>query len=91
MVDVIVVMLFILKFFVFGVDFVMYLVIKVFNGYLDFLGGVIIINDVLFDVWIFFIEECKFVGVVMGLFEVWLLLCGLRILVLWVECMNWNV
>lgn len=75
--------LYLMWFVEFGVDFVMYLVIKYFGGYGDVIGGVVVGDVViLFDLWLY---GLWYVGVSFGLFEVYLLLCGMKMLLLWME------
>ncbi|MEP4768533.1 MAG: aminotransferase class I/II-fold pyridoxal phosphate-dependent enzyme [Roseibium sp.] len=73
-----------------GADLVMHSATKGLNGHSDLLGGVITTNDISSKAWTFITEERKLAGAVMGSFEAWLLLRGLRTLALRVERMNRN-
>lgn len=80
----------ILKPLALGADLVMHSATKALNGHSDLLGGVVTTKDTTSDAWAFLTEERKFAGAVMGSFEAWLLLRGLRTLALRVERMNSN-
>ncbi|MEP3047502.1 MAG: aminotransferase class I/II-fold pyridoxal phosphate-dependent enzyme [Roseibium sp.] len=73
-----------------GADLVMHSATKGLNGHSDLLGGVVTTNNTTSEAWTFITEERKFAGAVMGSFEAWLLLRGLRTLALRVERMNRN-
>ncbi|MTI42109.1 cystathionine gamma-synthase [Roseibium hamelinense] len=73
-----------------GADLVMHSATKALNGHSDLLGGVVTTRDKDSDAWTFIREERKLAGAVMGSFEAWLLLRGLRTLGLRVERMNAN-
>lgn len=75
--------------FEFGCDVVVYSVIKYIGGYGDVVVGVIICKmKVLVEkiclMW-------KDIGGIMVLFDVWLLLCGLKMLVVRMDCYCDNV
>lgn len=72
-----------------GVDVVLYLIIKYIGGYFDVVGGVLVINDEELDEEFVFLQNG--VGVVFGLFDVYLIMCGLKILVLWMQWYSENV
>ena len=71
-----------------GADLVMHSATKALNGHSDLLGGVVTTADGGSDAWQAIIEERKLAGAVLGSFETWLLLRGLRTLALRVERMN---
>ncbi|GAA0782127.1 aminotransferase class V-fold PLP-dependent enzyme [Roseibium denhamense] len=73
-----------------GADLVMHSATKALNGHSDVLGGVVTTKDPDSEAWAFLTEERKLGGAVMGSFEAWLLLRGLRTLSLRVERMNTN-
>ncbi|WP_420410761.1 trans-sulfuration enzyme family protein [Roseibium sp.] len=73
-----------------GADLVMHAATKALNGHSDLLGGVVTTKDSTSDAWDFICTERKMAGAVMGSFEAWLLLRGLRTLSLRVERMNAN-
>ncbi|MBO6758878.1 MAG: aminotransferase class V-fold PLP-dependent enzyme [Roseibium sp.] len=73
-----------------GADLVMHSATKALNGHSDLLGGVVSASDKDSAAWAFICAERKMAGAVMGSFEVWLLLRGLRTLALRVERMNAN-
>ncbi len=73
-----------------GADLVMHSATKALNGHSDLLGGVVTTNDATSDVWEFIAGERQGAGAVLGSFETWLLLRGLRTLALRVERMNRN-
>ncbi|MCX2723022.1 trans-sulfuration enzyme family protein [Roseibium salinum] len=73
-----------------GADLVMHSATKALNGHSDLLGGVVTANDAASEAWAFLTEERKMAGAVLGSFEAWLLLRGLRTLALRVERMNEN-
>jgi cystathionine gamma-synthase len=80
----------ILKPLTLGADLVMHSATKALNGHSDLLGGVITARDAKSEAWDFIKAERKMAGAVMGSFEAWLLLRGLRTLSLRVERMNAN-
>lgn len=73
-----------------GADLVMHSATKALNGHSDLLGGVVTTTDAASEAWNFIKEERKLAGAVLGSFETWLLLRGLRTLALRVERMNAN-
>lgn len=73
-----------------GADLVMHSATKALNGHSDLLGGVVTTNDAASEAWAFLTGERKMAGAVLGSFETWLLLRGLRTLSLRVERMNKN-
>ena len=73
-----------------GADLVMHSATKALNGHSDLLGGVVTTADASSDTWTFICEERQTAGAVLGSFETWLLLRGLRTLSLRVERMNQN-
>jgi len=73
-----------------GADLVMHSATKALNGHSDLLGGVVTAGDATSDAWGLIKEERKLAGAVLGSFEAWLLLRGLRTLALRVERMNAN-
>lgn len=73
-----------------GADLVMHSATKTLNGHSDLLGGVVSTADRGSDAWDFICTERHDAGAVMGSFETWLLLRGLRTLALRVERMNAN-
>ncbi|KZM50220.1 aminotransferase class V-fold PLP-dependent enzyme [Labrenzia sp. OB1] len=73
-----------------GADMVMHSATKTLNGHSDLLGGVVTTADADSEAWAFIREERKLAGAVLGSFETWLLLRGLRTLSLRVERMNAN-
>ncbi|WP_417694153.1 trans-sulfuration enzyme family protein [Roseibium sp.] len=73
-----------------GADLVMHSATKALNGHSDVLGGVITCTDPTSPAWEFIRAERHGAGAVMGSFEAWLLLRGLRTLGLRVERMNAN-
>lgn len=73
-----------------GADLVMHSATKALNGHSDLLGGVVSTGDANSKAWIQLSEERKLAGAVLGSFETWLLLRGLRTLALRVERMNAN-
>jgi len=73
-----------------GADLVMHSATKALNGHSDLLGGVVTTQDTGSEAWAFLTEERKVAGAVLGSFEAWLLLRGLRTLALRVERMNAN-
>lgn len=60
---------------VLGVDLVLYLCMKYLNGYLDVVVGVVIVKDL--DVVIELVWWVNNIGVMGGVFDSYLLLCGL--------------
>ncbi|MES0879070.1 trans-sulfuration enzyme family protein [Roseibium sp. SCP14] len=80
----------ILKPLALGADLVMHSATKALNGHSDLLGGVVTTADASTDTWTFICEERQNAGAVLGSFETWLLLRGLRTLSLRVERMNKN-
>jgi cystathionine gamma-synthase len=73
-----------------GADLVMHSATKALNGHSDLLGGVVTSKDASSESWAFICEERKNAGAVLGSFETWLLLRGLRTLSLRLERMNGN-
>lgn len=71
-----------------GADLVMHSATKALNGHSDLLGGVVTTDNAGSEAWAFLTEERKLAGAVLGSFETWLLLRGLRTLALRVERMN---
>jgi cystathionine gamma-synthase len=80
----------ILKPLALGADLVMHSATKALNGHSDLLGGVVTTTDAGNKAWGLVKEERKLAGAVLGSFETWLLLRGLRTLALRVERMNAN-
>ncbi|TYC63232.1 aminotransferase class V-fold PLP-dependent enzyme [Rhodobacterales bacterium] len=80
----------ILKPLTLGADFAMHSATKALNGHSDLLGGVVTARDAESDAWKFITEERQVAGAVLGSFETWLLLRGMRTLSLRVERMNQN-
>ncbi|MEM9107804.1 MAG: PLP-dependent transferase, partial [Pseudomonadota bacterium] len=80
----------ILKPLALGADLVMHSATKALNGHSDLLGGVVSTADPDSEAWTFICEERQIAGAVLGSFEAWLLLRGLRTLALRVERMNAN-
>ncbi|WP_299471186.1 PLP-dependent aspartate aminotransferase family protein [uncultured Roseibium sp.] len=80
----------ILKPLAFGADLVVHAATKALNGHSDLLGGVVTVADPASETWTFICEERQNAGAVLGSFETWLLLRGLRTLALRVERMNAN-
>lgn len=74
----------------FGADLVVHSATKALNGHSDLLGGVVSTADKASDAWEFITAERHDAGAVLGSFETWLLLRGLRTLALRVERMNTN-
>lgn len=70
----------------FGADIVMHSTTKVINGHSDVLGGVLIAKEVT-PVWEEIETDRASAGAVMGPFEAWLLLRGMRTMALRVERM----
>jgi cystathionine gamma-synthase len=73
-----------------GADLVMHSATKALNGHSDLLGGVVTTKETSNEAWAFICEERKNAGAVLGSFETWLLLRGLRTLSLRLERMNDN-
>lgn len=73
-----------------GADLVVHSATKALNGHSDLLGGVVTTADATSAAWDFIRVERQGAGAVMGSFEAWLLLRGLRTLALRVERMNAN-
>jgi len=69
-----------------GADIVMHSTTKVINGHSDVLGGVLICKEVT-PVWDEIVMDRGSAGAVMGPFEAWLLLRGMRTMALRVERM----
>lgn len=80
----------ILKPLALGADLVMHSATKALNGHSDLLGGVVSTRDADSEAWTFICEERQIAGAILGSFEAWLLLRGLRTLALRVERMNAN-
>jgi cystathionine gamma-synthase len=74
----------------FGADLVVHSATKALNGHSDLLGGVVSTADRNSEAWDFITAERHDAGAVLGSFETWLLLRGLRTLGLRVERMNAN-
>ncbi|MCG8404235.1 MAG: PLP-dependent transferase, partial [Phycisphaerales bacterium] len=60
------------------------------NGHSDVLAGVVTTRDATTEWWAFLCRERKSAGAILGVFETWLLLRGLRTLSLRIERMNKN-
>ncbi|PVB63500.1 PLP-dependent transferase [Labrenzia sp. 011] len=73
-----------------GADLAVHSATKALNGHSDLLGGVVTTTDAHSEAWGLICEERKLAGAVLGSFECWLLLRGLRTLSLRVERMNGN-
>lgn len=73
-----------------GADLVVHSATKALNGHSDLLGGVVSCKNAASDDWQFIVAERQGAGAVMGSFEAWLLLRGLRTLALRVDRMNAN-
>ncbi|MBD8874991.1 trans-sulfuration enzyme family protein [Roseibium polysiphoniae] len=73
-----------------GADLVVHSATKALNGHSDVLGGVVSTASADTEAWQFICAERHDAGAVMGSFETWLLLRGLRTLSLRVERMNAN-
>jgi len=73
-----------------GADLSFHSATKALNGHSDVLGGVISTANKDSDAWAYLKTERHDAGAVMGSFEAWLLLRGLRTLALRVERMNAN-
>ncbi|WP_417667073.1 trans-sulfuration enzyme family protein [Roseibium sp.] len=80
----------ILKPLTLGADLVVHSATKALNGHSDVLGGVVSTADAASEAWGFITQERHDAGAVMGSFEAWLLLRGMRTLSLRVERMNAN-
>lgn len=80
----------ILKPLTLGADLSVHSATKALNGHSDLLGGVVTAKDATSEAWQFITEERQAAGAVLGSFETWLLLRGLRTLSLRVERMNQN-
>ena len=74
----------------FGADFVVHSATKALNGHSDLLAGVVSASDASSERWRLICEERHDAGAVLGSFEAWLLVRGLRTLALRVERMNDN-
>lgn len=74
----------------FGADFVVHSATKAMNGHSDLLAGVVSTADESDEHWQLITEDRHDAGAVLGSFECWLLLRGLRTLSLRVERMNTN-
>lgn len=74
----------------FGADLVVHSATKGLNGHSDLLAGVVSTSDASSERWTLICEERHDAGAVLGSFETWLLLRGLRTLALRVERMNAN-
>ena len=74
----------------FGADFVIHSATKALNGHSDLLAGVVSARDASSERWRLIAEERHDAGAVLGSFEAWLLVRGLRTLALRVERMNAN-
>lgn len=64
-----------------GVDVVIYVVIKFLGGYLDLLMGVVVVKDEVQCELLIMVR--KFYGVTLGVLEVFLVMCGVRTLLVW--------
>lgn len=73
-----------------GADLVVHSATKALNGHSDLLAGVVSTGDAASEHWQLVAEERHDAGAVLGSFECWLLLRGLRTLALRVERMNDN-
>ncbi|WP_417684413.1 trans-sulfuration enzyme family protein [Roseibium sp.] len=73
-----------------GADLVVHSATKALNGHSDVLGGVVSTSRKDSPDWTFIAQERHDAGAVIGSFEAWLLLRGLRTLALRVERMNAN-
>lgn len=74
----------------FGADLVVHSATKALNGHSDLLAGVVSTKDADDAHWQLITEDRHDAGAVLGSFECWLLLRGLRTLALRVERMNAN-
>jgi len=70
----------------FGADIVMHSATKAINGHSDVLGGVLVAKEIT-PVWEMILDDRGGAGAVMGPFEAWLLLRGMRTLPLRVKAM----
>ncbi len=70
-----------------GADLVLHSTTKVLNGHSDALGGVVSVRDADSNAWAFICAERHDAGAVMGPFEAYLLLRGLRTLAIRLEKM----
>ncbi|MBA5776598.1 PLP-dependent transferase [Stappia sp. F7233] len=73
-----------------GADLVLHSTTKALNGHSDALGGIVSTSDANSDAWTFIREERHDAGAVMGPFEAYLLLRGLRTLGIRMERMCTN-
>ncbi len=73
-----------------GADLSVHSATKALNGHSDLFAGVVTTNDSNLPNWKFICNERKNSGAILGSFEAWLLLRGLRTLSLRVERMNQN-
>ncbi len=73
-----------------GADLVVHSATKALNGHSDVLAGVVTTRDATTEWWAFLCRERKSAGAILGVFETWLLLRGLRTLSLRIERMNKN-
>ncbi|MEP3278498.1 MAG: PLP-dependent aspartate aminotransferase family protein [Stappiaceae bacterium] len=73
-----------------GADLVVHSATKALNGHSDVLAGVVSTRDATSQWWEFLCQERKGAGAILGVFETWLLLRGLRTLSLRIERMNNN-
>lgn len=69
----------------FGADYVVHSATKSLNGHSDVLAGAIITADETTERWAIIKEDRNLAGAILGSFEAWLLLRGLRTLALRVE------
>jgi cystathionine gamma-synthase len=74
----------------FGADIVMHAATKAINGHSDVLAGVLATRDAATPVWQAIRTDRHDAGAVIGAFEAWLLLRGMRTLALRVERMSEN-
>ncbi len=72
----------------FGADLVVHSATKALNGHSDLLAGVVSTSNEAGERWKLIVEERHDAGAVLGAFETWLLVRGMRTLALRVERMN---
>ena len=73
-----------------GADVVMHSATKAINGHSDVLAGVLSVRDANLSLWQAVADDRKMAGAVLGPFEAWLLVRGMRTLPLRVERMSAN-
>ena len=73
-----------------GADLSIHSATKALNGHSDIFAGVVTTKNSKLPIWKFICDERKHSGAILGSFEAWLLLRGLRTLSLRVERMNKN-